>query len=159
MTPSARSEGCCRPARWIPVAVILFALQNDLTVRAEADDDPLSGPWSSSSNAPVIVPHEVEPSAQDRRGTMGATFGFLWLHFYQKGLSVMVSSHCPMWPSCSNYSMQAIAKHGVARGMIMTADRLLHEADEWKYATIIRKGDRLLYADPVENNETWSLLR
>ncbi len=80
---------------------------------------------------------------------------FGWLIFYQRVLHVVTVSHCPLHPSCSNYSIAAINKHGAFRGIILTADRLLHESDEQYYAPLIRRNGRSLYADPVESNDFW----
>ena len=43
---------------------------------------------------------------------------------YQKVLSVVTVSHCPMIPSCSSYGMDAVRKHGAFVGVMMTADHL-----------------------------------
>lgn len=60
-----------------------------------------------------------------------------------------------MVPSCSNYSLQAIAKHGPGLGIVLTTDRLIHERDEkWYVPEATRGGDRV-YLDPVENNDFW----
>ena len=79
----------------------------------------------------------------------------LWLKFYQKVLNKLITVHCPMEPSCSNYSLQAIKKHGPLKGVILTADRLIHEADEQETAFRIIRDNRLRFLDPVENNDFW----
>ena len=50
--------------------------------------------------------------------------------FYQEYVSPVRGGHCPMYPSCSAYSIQAIQKHGFLIGIVMTADRLIHEMNE-----------------------------
>jgi len=40
-------------------------------------------------------------------------------------------------------------------GIIMTADRLIHESNEMDYAPIINTGNKLRYFDPVSNNDFW----
>jgi len=40
-------------------------------------------------------------------------------------LSAVRRGSCPMYPSCSEYSKQAIKKHGMTIGWMMTTDRLL----------------------------------
>ena len=60
-----------------------------------------------------------------------------------------------MYPTCSQYSVQAIHEHGPLIGIVMTADRLIHEADERDYAFTIKVGNRYRYADPLENNDFW----
>lgn len=43
---------------------------------------------------------------------------------YRNYLSSLDGSHCPMKPSCSQYAIQAIRKHGLLPGLAMGADRL-----------------------------------
>ena len=80
---------------------------------------------------------------------------FLWLNFYQKALNKLITVHCPMEPSCSNYSLQAIEKHGPLKGVILTADRLIHEAGEQETAVRIVRNNGMRFLDPVENNDFW----
>jgi len=44
---------------------------------------------------------------------------------YQKLISPMFGAHCRFYPSCSEYGVQAVTKHGSGRGLIMTIRRLL----------------------------------
>ena len=60
-----------------------------------------------------------------------------------------------MDPSCSRYSLLAIQKHGAAIGIVMTADRLLHEADEQKISREVRTAGQAFCLDPVSNNDFW----
>jgi len=60
-----------------------------------------------------------------------------------------------MYPTCSSYSLQVIEKHGFFIGIVMTADRLIHESNEMDYAPIINTGNKLRYFDPVSNNDFW----
>jgi hypothetical protein len=121
-------------------------------------EDPF-GPWSVSENAPVFLESD-EPAARVGNGpfadeTLGQDYCAMLLHFYQHYLSVVTVSHCPMIPSCSNYSMDAFRKHGTFAGVIMTADRLYHEGTERSWAPIVRDGGRVRFLDPVENNDFW----
>jgi len=111
-------------------------------------------PWSVSSAAPVIA---AAPAARPAavHVSVSRTVCFGWLAFYQGVLHVVTISHCPMYPSCSNYSIAAINKYGAFRGVLLTADRLLHESDEQYFAPVIRHNGRSLYFDPVEGNDFW----
>jgi putative component of membrane protein insertase Oxa1/YidC/SpoIIIJ protein YidD len=60
-----------------------------------------------------------------------------------------------MYPTCSQYSVQAIRKHGPAVGIMMTADRIMHEMDEQHYAPIIKVGGRHRHEDTVSDNDFW----
>lgn len=70
-------------------------------------------------------------------------------------ISRVDGDRCPMVPSCSSYSKEVIKKHGFFLGIMMTADRLIHEASEMKYAPVVKVGGRIRFYDPVENNDFW----
>lgn len=75
--------------------------------------------------------------------------------FYQEYISPVRGGHCPMYPSCSAYSIQAIQKHGIFIGIMMTADRLIHEMNEMDTAPFVDGEGGTGYYDPVENNDFW----
>ncbi len=43
---------------------------------------------------------------------------------YKKLLSPLLGNHCRFFPSCSDYTYQAIEKHGLLRGIVMGTKRL-----------------------------------
>jgi putative membrane protein insertion efficiency factor len=47
------------------------------------------------------------------------------LRFYKRWLSPMLPSACRYHPTCSEYMMQAVEKHGVIRGVSQGIWRLL----------------------------------
>jgi putative component of membrane protein insertase Oxa1/YidC/SpoIIIJ protein YidD len=75
--------------------------------------------------------------------------------FYQRFLGPHWGWRCAYHPSCSNYSLLAIRKHGALFGSIMTFDRLQHEADEVRYSPLILTGGQIKVYDPLENNDYW----
>jgi putative membrane protein insertion efficiency factor len=118
------------------------------------------GPWSASSDAPALrteADREVSP-AKGSSPTEYSIAGtpFVWLvKLYQKYISPVDGDRCPMYPTCSQYSIQAMHKHGPFIGIVMTADRLMHEADERDFAPARKIGNRYRFIDPVENNDFW----
>jgi len=70
-------------------------------------------------------------------------------------ISRVDGDRCPMYPTCSSYGIEAIKKHGVLTGIVMTADRLIHESNEMDYAPIIKVGDRYRYYDSLSHNDYW----
>ena len=63
---------------------------------------------------------------------------------------------CPMYPTCSEYSRQAIARHGPVIGWMMTTDRLLRcGRDETHLAPRVMIDGQLKTYDPVEENDFW----
>lgn len=47
------------------------------------------------------------------------------IRFYQRAISPLLGSNCRYYPSCSNYTYQAIEKYGVAKGGWMGLRRIL----------------------------------
>ncbi|MBO5743632.1 MAG: membrane protein insertion efficiency factor YidD [Clostridia bacterium] len=45
--------------------------------------------------------------------------------FYQKYLSPLKKPCCRFYPTCSQYSRQAVAKYGAAKGSLLAAKRIL----------------------------------
>lgn len=79
--------------------------------------------------------------------------GLFW--FFQKYISPVDGDRCPSYPTCSQYGREAVRKHGVLIGLVMTFDRLIHESDEIQRAPLIRVHESYRYYDPVENNDFW----
>ena len=77
------------------------------------------------------------------------------LYFYRNVISPVDGDRCVMAPTCSLYSSQALRSHGIVMGVILTADRLLHEADEIPVVpTLVERGEKL-YLDPLASNTYW----
>jgi hypothetical protein len=74
---------------------------------------------------------------------------------FREYISAVDSDRCPSLPSCSSYSISAFKKHGFFGGWLMTADRLIHEADEDSVSPVVYHNGRFLVLDPVENNDFW----
>jgi putative membrane protein insertion efficiency factor len=47
------------------------------------------------------------------------------IRLYQKLISPMLGQRCRYYPSCSNYSLQAIRTHGPIKGLALTLWRVL----------------------------------
>jgi putative membrane protein insertion efficiency factor len=78
------------------------------------------------------------------------------LRVYQKYISGVGGDRCSMYPSCSHYSSQAFARHGVLKGWIMTCDRLMRcGRDEVTLSPPIVVNGRLHAYDPLDNNDIW----
>jgi putative component of membrane protein insertase Oxa1/YidC/SpoIIIJ protein YidD len=81
------------------------------------------------------------------------------IEFYGGPLNHLKSvrrGECPMYPSCSEYSRQAIARFGLIKGWVMTMDRLIRcGRDEIRIAPKIWVNGKWKYYDPIENNNLW----
>ena len=81
---------------------------------------------------------------------------FFPIKFYRDYISGADGNRCPMYPSCSQYCLEAFKKHGAFLGWIMCSDRLMRcGRDEIKLSPpILIKGEKLSF-DPVNNNDFW----
>jgi uncharacterized protein len=135
------------------ILVIIFILALAQTGSAES-----WGPWSNNSNAPAFsLPEDRQSTSNNSevQHSIAAT-PFLWLvSFYQKTIGYVNQGRCDMYPTCSQYCILAIRKHGPATGIMLTADRLIHEGSEQDYVRKIRVGTRYRFYDPVEYNDFW----
>jgi len=48
----------------------------------------------------------------------------LLIKFYQRTISVLLPPSCRFTPSCSNYAIEALRKHGLFKGSFLTIKRI-----------------------------------
>jgi putative component of membrane protein insertase Oxa1/YidC/SpoIIIJ protein YidD len=79
--------------------------------------------------------------------------------FYDGPLNHMVGvrrGSCPMYPSCSEYSRQAVAAHGAVVGWVMSMDRLLRcGRNELQIAPKALVHGNWKSYDPLAANDGW----
>lgn len=63
-------------------------------------------------------------SACPERGGPGVRVCMAMVRGYQRLLSPMLGGQCRFAPSCSHYALDALARHGLWRGLWLTARRL-----------------------------------
>jgi len=92
---------------------------------------------------------------QGRAPSAGERVAENLIRFFINYISPVDGDRCPSYPTCSQYGLEAVRKHGVLAGFVMTCDRLIHESDEIRGAPLIKVHDSYRYYDPVENNDFW----
>ncbi|NVM21384.1 MAG: membrane protein insertion efficiency factor YidD [Desulfobacterales bacterium] len=113
---------------------------------AMAQDNPMNGPWG---NPEVKVGRCEQPGAP-------ANTAASWVKTFRKYISPIDGSNCPMYPSCSRYSIECFEKHGFVKGWVMTWDRLYRcGRDELRLSPQIALNGQEKCSDPVENNDFW----
>jgi len=75
--------------------------------------------WGECSDLPVAA---AEGGPVGRASRLVAIFFLLG---YRTLISPFFPASCRFHPSCSGYAMEAIARHGVGRGMLLAVGRLL----------------------------------
>jgi len=77
------------------------------------------------------------------------TSPFSWMiKFYQRYISPINGSRCPMYPSCSNFAAQVLNHEG-EKGIIKVFDRLLRCGRDLEDYTLVFQRGRVLHLDPV----------
>jgi hypothetical protein len=67
------------------------------------------------------------------------------IRLYQRFVSPLLGPRCRYWPSCSEYAAQAIGRHGILRGVVLAAWRVLR-CNPWSHGGV----------DPVEAQRLFS---
>jgi putative membrane protein insertion efficiency factor len=44
--------------------------------------------------------------------------------FYRRAISPLLPARCRFYPSCSHYALQALERHGAAKGTLLTVKRI-----------------------------------
>lgn len=108
-------------------------------------------PWDFNMNT-MIGQNKVQTSNALKKESALLSKG---LESLFQAVSAVDSDRCSMAPTCSTYCLQAIEKHGIFLGGLMTIDRLLHELDEMDVASLVLVGGEYRYHDPVWGNDFW----
>ncbi len=118
--------------------------------RAYAGEGRWEEPWGKESfSRPASSP------AQEKAPPLGQRAASGLIGIFRTYISPVDGDRCPSYPTCSQYSLEAIRKHGALVGLVMTFDRLIHESDEIRIAPPVKVYDIYRSYDPVENNDFW----
>ena len=107
----------------------------------------LGGMRGPKFNKPQKTTTQKDPSLPNQAAQIG-------VRFFQVVISPIDGPRSPSYPTGSAYGMSAMKKHGAFWGIIITADRLIHEADQ-PLGPIISLHNKDRYFDPVERNDFW----
>jgi hypothetical protein len=131
---------------WL-VAIWVIGLATCGLVGPAAATDKLRSPWPQST---VEATRDKGPETSVPALAAGGALA-VWHHV----LTRADGPRSVMYPTASGFLGQAVAKHGMLVGIMMTTDRLLHEWDEQERAPrIVKYGIQRSY-DPVEANDFW----
>src|SRR5262245_823339 len=131
---------------WVMLICVAVLLTFGSAGQAVANDK-LRGPWPQP--AVGLGRQDVLETSVPGLAVRGA------LTAWHKVLTRADGPRSVMYPTASGYLGQAVAKHGMLIGIMMTTDRLMHEWDEQQRAPrIVKYGISRAY-DPVEANDFW----
>ena len=66
------------------------------------------------------------------------------VRFYQRFVSPAIPQRCKYHPSCSQYSVTAVRRYGILRGLILSAWRLLR-CNPWSHGGVDFVEDQTLF--------------
>src|SRR5262245_57398215 len=105
------------------------------------------------------APRRSQPAVRSTpsvpEGTLPALVFDAYLRFFQQVISPVDGARSTMYPTGSAYARQVIKRHGSLLGVVLTAERLMHEGNEGQVAPRIRKYGIWRVYDPVEANDWW----
>ena len=111
-------------------------------------------PWSVGARHPVVRTASERPVPAGKASLAARVLRGL-VRGYQLGISRFDGPHCPLYPTCSDYARQALARHGAFLGAAMTADRLMQEAEVLARSPRVLAYGRLRAFDPVSAEDFW----
>jgi hypothetical protein len=156
----------CRNGRRVPprwraawIGMLVFVLALPVCTRADDRSGGMRGPSVKGAPLPPLG-SSLAPDylAQTRSSSQpAAATGPLLalLEFYRTVVSPVDGNRCGMAPTCSLYSEQAFQRYGIVLGFLLTADRLLHEADEQARVPFYEQHGQRHYLDPLAVNTYW----
>ena len=110
---------------------------------------------SASANSSTVGAAAQRQTANGRdSGFSYPARGFIW--FYRTQISPAIGARCQIYPSCSEYFVQAARKHGVA-ALPMIADRFVREPEifsQGRHPVELSDG-RILWGDAVSDHDWW----
>lgn len=110
---------------------------------------------ANTMRAPRQSQQTERPATPAPEGSLPVLVFDAALRFFQQVISPVDGARSTMYPTGSAYARQAIKKHGVLLGVVLTTERLMHEGNENQVAPQIRKYGIWRVYDPVEANDWW----
>lgn len=108
--------------------------------------------FSAAQEAPALPDKQIA----DDTVKAGSNSALEPLKFITGIITRADGDRCPMTPTCSTYTRQAIQKHGLLKGWIMSSDRLMRcGRDELRLSDPVLIDGRRHSYDPVSNNDFW----
>lgn len=106
---------------------------------------------------PMRAPSE-ELQRRNSQAGQGRTIGGLGeviLRVFRDVISHVDGTRCDMYPTCSQYAVEAARRHGSVLGVLLFVDRLFHEWSESTRAPLVLVHGRKRFWDPLDANDFW----
>lgn len=80
------------------------------------------------------------------------------VRLYRLTVSPVMAPSCRYWPSCSEYAIEALRRHGAARGGWLTTRRLCR-CHPWSAGGVDEVPDSLFPAGSTQSHKRWQAYR
>jgi hypothetical protein len=132
------------------VIAFIFFMTTTAVIATDNYGDPFV-PWNFKVHSPETI--ENEPGSISTMTPSGLLLQSV--RIFSRYISQVDGNRCQIYPSCAAYSYEAIKTYGFILGIVLTADRLIHETDEIDVAPLIKIRNRYWPFDPLCHNTFW----
>jgi len=153
-----------RPTIFAIVVFVSVVMSGCVTPRPTLDGEDFSHDhasiqaWSTDSKHPIIERATPDvwsepPRSQRNHHANIVEFAF---RFYSNYITKIDGARCEHRPTCSRYSLDAVRKHGMVLGSMLTIDRLLRgpQSSSLRGLPVLKYHEGQPYfSDPVEEND------
>jgi putative component of membrane protein insertase Oxa1/YidC/SpoIIIJ protein YidD len=107
-------------------------------------------PWGTDADLAYFNKNSAVYAEASQPSSLLARFGAKAINFHQEVISPADGPRSHFLPSSSQYTLEAMQKHGFFAGFLYGCDRLMRENDEeWVYKTIKDQNGKLMKWNPV----------
>ncbi len=111
-------------------------------------------PLALLAHDPMVAPQE-EVQRRSQEGEPEKKFSDLPLRFLRDVISRVDGARCPMYPTDTQFAIEAARRHGPVIGLLFLVDRLFHEWSEMKRVQLVKIHGRERFYDPLDANDFW----
>lgn len=106
---------------------------------------------------PMRAPSEElqRRNSEARQGRAVRGLGEVMLRVFRDVVSPVDGTRCDMYPTCSQYAVEAARRHGSVLGVLLFVDRLFHEWSESARVPAVLVHGRKRFWDPLDANDFW----
>jgi putative component of membrane protein insertase Oxa1/YidC/SpoIIIJ protein YidD len=103
---------------------------------------------------PMVAPRE-EVQRRSQGGEPERRSSELPMRFLRDVVSKVDGARCPMYPTDTQFALEAARRHGPVVGLLFLVDRLFHEWSEMKRVQVVKIHGRKRFYDPLDANDFW----
>lgn len=109
----------------------------------------------ASGDSMGAPPEELRSRISSSDAKKRSTSAELPFKFLKEVISKVDGPRCSMYPTDTQFALEASRRHGVVLGVLFLADRLFHEWSESKRAPVIVVYGKERFYDPLDWNDFW----